>query len=313
MQPLIVSELSHRALRRALAGPGLRLRTGPVVTVLHSHLDGVWRGIRLHYANHPIEPETGFADFHVRIDRPGTLRRWIRPQVAFEFDGTQPFAPLPCSQGFAMLEWGMNWCVSAHCHQFLMLHAGVVARDGRALVLPAPSGSGKSTLTAGLALRGWRLLSDELALIDLRTGRIVPLPRPISLKNASIDVIRAFAPAAVFGPVVHDTTKGDVAHLQPPPQAVRTAFEDAAPTWIALPRYVADTPPRLAPLSKGRALMHLVENAFNYNIHGRHAFATLSDLVDRVQCHEFTYGRLDDAIACFDALAQRPAHGHGTD
>jgi hypothetical protein len=42
----------------------------------------------------------------------------------------------------------------------------VLERGGRALLLPAPSGSGKSTLCAGLAFNGWRLLSDELALLD---------------------------------------------------------------------------------------------------------------------------------------------------
>jgi hypothetical protein len=44
-----------------------------------------------------------------------------------------------------------------------------------------------------------------LALLDPQHGHAVALPRPISLKNESIDLIRSFAPQATFGPVVHET------------------------------------------------------------------------------------------------------------
>jgi serine kinase of HPr protein (carbohydrate metabolism regulator) len=52
---------------------------------------------------------------------------------------------------------------------------------GKGVLLSAVSGSGKSTLSAELALNGWRLLSDELALIDSEV-KLVPLTRPVSLK-----------------------------------------------------------------------------------------------------------------------------------
>lgn len=120
-----------------------------------------------------------------------------------------------------MLEWGLNWCVSMHAHHYLIIHAAVVEKNGLAAILPAPPGSGKSTLTAGLVLSGWRLLSDELTLIDRRTGLLHALPRPVSLKNQSIDVIRQFNPEAFINRVSHDTSKGSVAHMRPPRQ--RTA------------------------------------------------------------------------------------------
>ena len=60
------------------------------------------------------------------------------------------------------------------------------------MLLPAAPGSGKTTLCAGLSLRGWRLLSDEFGLIRPGTTDLVPVPRPMALKNESIDVIRQF-------------------------------------------------------------------------------------------------------------------------
>jgi hypothetical protein len=45
------------------------------------------------------------------------------------------------------------------------LHAGCVARRGKAILLAAPSGVGKSTISVALALRGWSLLSDDWTFV----------------------------------------------------------------------------------------------------------------------------------------------------
>lgn len=298
-----VAELSGAELAERLARGSFRLRTGPFVTQIGSSLDAVARGVASQYADYPVEDENTFVDFAIRVDRPPGLRRWLRPQVLFTFDGEAPFTPLPGSQGFPMLEWGMNWCISSKCHQYLTLHAAVLERRGRAIVLPAPSGSGKSTLCAGLAHRGWRLLSDELTLIEPASGRIVPVPRPVSLKNVSIDVIKQFAPEAQFSEVCHDTLKGSVAHCRAPGQAVPRAAELAAPGWVVLPRYEAGAETRLLPLPKPQTVMRLLDCAFNFNIHRHAGFHALCRLVDQSECYEFTYSRLDEAVQLFAQMA----------
>src|SRR3546814_3330456 len=87
-----------------------------------------------------------------------------------------------------MLEWGLNWCIGLHGHRYLIIHAAAIERNGLAVILPGAPGSGKSTLTAFLVHHGWRLLSDELALVSLHDGRLTALARPIGLKNRSIDL-----------------------------------------------------------------------------------------------------------------------------
>jgi HprK-related kinase A len=297
-----LGDLSPPQIRRRLATAGLSLRTGPVVSRIRSRLPAVADAMTLHYAAHPIEPDEAFADFRVTVRRPGGLRRWYRPQVVFQFDETLPFAPLPGDQGFPMLEWGLNWCITNHCHQYLTLHAAVVERDGLALILPAPPGSGKSTLCAGLVFRGWRLLSDELTVLERPALQVLPVPRPVSLKNASIDVIRAFAPEAAFSAVVHDTNKGSVSHFRPPASAVERAHERAQPAWIVLPRWVAGSASRLTRLPRAAAMMKLVENAFNYNVHGAQGFEALAALVERCDAFEFEYSDLEDAASLFARL-----------
>jgi len=302
---LIVADLPRAALAATLSGPGLRLRTGPVVTQIQSTVASVVDGIALHYAQHSIEDVDGFADFHVQVRPPANLRRWVAPQLLFDFDGMPPFRPLPRAQAFPMLEWGLNWCVSSYAHQYLIFHAAVIEQHGRALILPAPPGSGKSTLCAGLIHRGWRLLSDELTLLEPLTLSIVPLARPVSLKNVSIDVIREFSAEAAFGPIVKDTIKGAVAHMKPPVDSVRRANEKALPRWIVWPRYEAGAQGLLVPWPKSRSFMRLAENAFNAAEHGKTGFEAMANLIDRCECYEFVYSDLEHAANVFAALARQ--------
>jgi HprK-related kinase A len=206
------------------------------------------------------------------------------------------------AQAFPLLEWGLNWCISSHCHEHLVIHAAVVERQGCAVMFPAPPGSGKSTLCAALVNAGWRLLSDEMALIRLADSRFVPLPRPVSLKNQSIDIIRKLSPQAIFSPAVRDTVKGTVAHMKAPSDSVARAAETAAPRWVVFPRFVAEQDAHLVKLPKAETLLRVAGNAFNYSLLGSQGFEALAGVIDASDCFDFSYGRLDDAVATFAAL-----------
>jgi HprK-related kinase A len=297
---LKLSALSRSELSLRLRH-GLPLRTGAFTFRVKTCIPSVAHGLSLLYADYPLAAEE-FSDFHVTLASPPTLRRWFKSQVTFRFDGMAPFAPLPYTQAFPMLEWGLNWCVSNHANNYLIIHAAVVEKNGYAAILPAPPGSGKSTLCAALTLRGWRLLSDELTLIRLSDGLIEPLPRPISLKNASIGVIKRFAPAAVFSPEVRDTVKGTVAHMKPGADSVRRAALPARAAWIVFPKYEAGAPSVLDTVTPARAFMRLADNAFNYSLLGQQGFHTLAGVMDGTAAYDFTYSVLDEAIQVFDAL-----------
>ncbi|HVC19668.1 MAG TPA: hypothetical protein VNE16_06300 [Vicinamibacterales bacterium] len=62
------------------------------------------------------------------------------------------------------------------------VHAGVVALDGLALLLPARSYAGKSTLVAALLRAGADYGSDEFAILD-RDGLVHPYARPLALRT----------------------------------------------------------------------------------------------------------------------------------
>jgi HprK-related kinase A len=243
-----------------------------------------------------------FCDYHVAVDSPFGPRRWFRPQSRFFLDGRALFQPLPRSQAVPSLEWGLNWCMATQAHQYLILHAAVIERDGHCAILPGDPGSGKSTLCAALIHSGWRLLTDELALIDLQSGQVFGLARPVSLKNESIDVISQWTEDAVFSARFTDTAKGTIALLRPPADSVSRIDEPAMPAWVIMPEYASGAAPSLEPNSRATTFMELAHNGFNYSIHGRVGFDALAALVERCTCLHFRYSRLEDAVAAFDAL-----------
>lgn len=300
---MIPALLSEDQLRRRLAGGGIQLRIGPFVVRLESDLPELPGLLRNLYGLYPLSEERRFADFHVRLRRSRLVRRWWRTQVEFLMDGESPFLPFPRDTALPFLEWGLNWGIATRANQYLMLHAGVVEKGGRAVVLPAWPGSGKSTLCAALCHRGWRLLSDEFALLRPADGALIPLPRLIALKNDSIAVIRRFAPDAVLGPEYPKTRKGTVAHLRPPRESIERADEAARAAWVIFPNYERGAKLRLLPLPKERAFLKLSGNSFNYEFIGLRGFEAASALIDACDCHLFRYDDLDQAVACLDALA----------
>jgi len=300
---LKVAQLSSPELARLLRRGDFLLELPPFVARLRSDVPSLTRDIAAMYGEFEVCAPDAFADFSVEVSLEPGLRRWYKPQARFYYDDLPSFAPLPAEQAFPMIEWGLNWCVAAHAHQYLTIHAAVIERHGRAVLLPAPPGSGKSTLCAALIHRGWRLLSDELALLDMKRGMIRGMARPISLKNASIAAIRAFVPQAVMTPEVPDTAKGTVALLQPPVASVRRVREAASARWIVLPTYEKDAAAVFAPHGKERAFMTLAEQSFNYDMHGASGFEALGRLVDECECFRFHYSRLEEAASAFERLA----------
>lgn len=303
MTAVRLSELNRCALIEALQGPGLGLRTGGYAVRIKTSIDEVASPLALLYGPYPLVPPGGTADFSCELRPPRGLRRWYRPQVLFCADGRSVFKPLPYKHAFPMLEWGMNWCVARQVFDQLVFHAAAVERGGRALLLAAPPESGKSTLCAALVAHGWRLLTDESTLWNLRRDELSGPARPISLKNASIDVIAECYPDAVLSERNCDTLKGTVAHLQPPLSSIERAGEPAQPRWLIFPRFRPGAKTLLAPRSPGEAFMELAANGFNYGALGRRAFRRTADLIAQVESYDFVYSRLDEAMELFDELA----------
>ena len=300
---MLLADLDRASLVARLRASALLLDIHPFVARIGTDLPALADDMRLVYAQFAVLAADTFADFHVCIKAERRFSSGFRPQARFYYDGQPSFLPLPRHHALPMLEWGLNWCVASHAHQFMILHAAVLERGGKAMLLPAPPGSGKSTLAAGLVHRGWRLLSDELALLDMSDGQVQGMARAVNLKNRSIELLSGFAPEARFTRPVPDTAKGLVSLMAPPADSVARRHEPARPAWVVLPRFKEDAKASLTPADRAPTLLLMAEQSFNYDIHGERGFDALGTLIARCQCLQFEYSALDDAVAVFRQLS----------
>jgi HprK-related kinase A len=301
----LIGDLAPARLAREAAADGILYRSGPFAVRLRCGHAAMLGNFQQMYSHHRLLDSTAhIADFSVDMQRPRGLRRWWRPQIRMRTDAQTPFEPFPLDHAFPLFEWSLNWVTAMQAHQFLALHSAVVEKDGVALIMPALPGSGKSTLCAALMLRGWRLLSDEFGLIRPDDPRLLlhPLPRPVPLKNASIEVIRDFAPDAVLGPTYPRTRKGDVAHLAATPQSQRQGDQAAPAGWFLFPRYLAGASLQIEPLARTWTFLKISGNSFNYKLQGARGFRTVAALVKNCPAYRLSYSDLDQATSQIEAL-----------
>ena len=288
---------------REVSGRGLAVRVGPFNAHITASVPRLYEPLYALYADYPLLDHADVFSFHARITPRRNLPRFYRRMVRFAIEGRLPHEDMPEPQSLAVLEWGINLVIALRAHCFLMLHSAVLERDGFALLLPAAPGSGKSTLCSALAHRGWRLLSDEFGLIRPHTTDFVPIPRPVALKNESIDVFRAFAPSAHVGPSIPGTRKGTVAHVKAPADSIRRQADVAPPRWVVFPKWSSGSSLKLKALSKSEGFMMLAMNAFNYDLLGEAAYDTVATLVKRSDCYNLEYSDLEEAVSRIEELA----------
>ena len=292
-----LQDLSCSEIKAALAGDGLYLNVGLAMMRVRSRVASLPSALQSVYRHFDFQTSAPWADLHIGVIPGQGLRRWLWPQAIFRSDSEQPFEPFPADTALPLMEWGANFLIGRRFNNLLLLHAGVVEKDGFCLVMPALPGSGKSTLTAALSLSGWRLLSDEFGALDVQRGSFRPALKPAALKNESIQVIRNFAPHAELGPEFPRTRKGKVAHLAPSRQAVLALNDHAWPGAVVLPRWQAGHATQLTPIQPQMAFSALAFNAFNYATLGAAGFKAAVAVAGACPTWQLIYSDLDDALA----------------
>lgn len=157
----------------------------------------------------------------------------------------------------------------------LFVHAGAVAWKGKAVIFPGPSLSGKSHLVAELTRAGAAYCSDEYAILD-RDGKVHPFPKPISLRA------HRSAPQHDF-PV-----DGDSVASEPTPVVLAVFCE-----------YVPGAGWRPERLSRGQAMLRLLENTFSARERPREAVEILERVVTHavsIQCKRDDAARISAAV-----------------
>jgi len=297
MTPAPLASIGRREVRRALNKGTLRLHLGPFVTALRSsnrYLHDYFLDI---YRDCPVSVGAGIiADYYLRVGAPNVLRRFIRPQVLPDPGFHFPTLPLPVHMAPLALEMGMNLSAALQCFRFTMFHAGVVAKGQDAVMIAAHSGGGKSTLTAAMMEAGYRLLSDEFAILRRDRVALMPYPRPVSLKNASIDVVREMAGEGALSKPLVGTPKGTVAYRRARASDIQAMDEEATPKLLIFPTFKENSSVVVSPVEPADAAMRLIAGSPNYQVVGRAAFETTMAMMDGLKAFEIRYGNTADSV-----------------
>jgi hypothetical protein len=194
-----------------------------------------------------------------------------------------------------ILERAVNQRFAESIAGHLVLHAAAVACGGKAVLLPAPSGSGKTTLAAALVERGCGYLTDELALLNLRTAEVAPYPKALSVKAGSFGYFeRLGAPSAGTGNWYLD------------PERLRAGSVVRRPLrvgGVVFPRYQPGVAAEFEPLTPGETVIALFANTVNTVRHKERGFDFLVRLALQVHGYRLVFG--DREKVC-EALLEEP-------
>jgi len=189
------------------------------------------------------------------------------------------------------------WVHSVNAHDFLLdLHAGVVGRDGRCILLPAAAGSGKSSLTAALVHSGLGYYSDEVALIEPVTFQVAPVPLAVCVKSTAWNLMSRYYPQ-IHGLPMHRRDDGkQVKYVSPPAEAVQQ--RPAQVSHIFFPRYAKDDPTELVSITRLDALARIMDQCLALRL--KMTPGGVRDLVrwlSGIECYALTFSSLDEAVA----------------
>ncbi len=186
-------------------------------------------------------------------------------------DGEVVVLDVPPGDAVATLVWDVNRLAAQRSGEYLLFHSGgLEAAEDVGLLVPAASGSGKSTLTAGLARAGLGYLSDELVALELDgavPGRLLPYPKPITVKPGSFTALASMDPGP-FGA----GWSGESAEFEwQVPVGSGTGLRVGSPcrpAYVIVPRYDAGAETALTRMSETEAFFSLALHAVNMLPHG---------------------------------------------
>lgn len=196
--------------------------------------------------------------------------------------------------------WYLNH-LALQTHRFAVVHAGAIASDGRAVILPAPMDAGKSTLVTALVLRQFDYLSDEFAAIDLEDGRVVPYPSAIGLDAGSFSLFPELKPET--STEFYDPSHWYIAI----PRTSCVPYRSHTVVAIVFPTYSPGAKCSVIPVDDPAALALVANETLNFFDLGHIAFRAIGMMVRRAPTYRLLFGNLDDACAAISRLVEAGA------
>jgi hypothetical protein len=217
-----------------------------------------------------------------------------QPGYTFRFATQELFRVQMLAEAIHRAVWEIQRAVPELVRDFILLHAGAVARDEQAALLPAMTASGKSSLTLGLLEAGFSYLTDDVGALDPITARAYPFAKRIKL----------LPDALAFFPGLEDRLEDrkEVPFRQwerfVRPEDVGAQISGPEPVrWLVFPSPDFEGRPRLVPVTKAEAVELMAANCFNLYRYAERGVVLLSRVAAGAEAFRLEGGSLPDRIS----------------
>jgi hypothetical protein len=199
--------------------------------------------------------------------------------------------------------------LSAACEQgdfLICIHAAVHSLGERCIVFPGIGGTGKTTLSAALIKDGFRYFTDEVALLDRRTFRVIPAPVSLRVKQGSWQIVSSLFPDFLTRPshLLNDGSR--LRLLRPPPGSFAKNREDSSMVkCLVFPSHAPAEKTSIRRISRIEALRRIQE--CGYRVSGRLDRITVARIlqwIGTVDCYDMTINSLPEAVAIVRGLLE---------
>ena len=280
----------------------VQYQIGEISVAVRCPYQEVLNDVRALYCGCPTGSEN--RDKVVGIEVRETGRSWLGRSSCRVFGDGQPFGPeVHRRQILPFVEWGINARLVAKRRDLLLVHAATLAYRGRGAIFAADSGSGKSTLAMALLARGWRYLSDEVALINPDTLEVHPFPKALCLKSGAFELARQLGLRFAGGRYYVTGAKGPVGYVNPREVGRHSIVPPTSIRLVVLPKYTPGCGPRLRRISGAQGAFALARHAMNRSAFGNRALEIIAGVVHKAECFVLESGPLDATCALLERLA----------
>lgn len=241
----------------------------------------------------------------------GDDERWILRTA----DGAKSDWPTASSGLIALFDRLVGTVIpTLHGTGIYAVHAGAVANEAGAIVIAGRSGQGKTTLVLGLLSRGFTLLSDELALVDPTSRRIMAYRRSVHVRPGTIALIPDLAvledrPRAELGGGSEWAVRPEeISSILGGGQAELPEAADVGAVLVLDGTPAANRAPLLAEISPAIAALELLRGTWAASVDFGGTLGAISEAIAGVPCARLTVGDLD---ATLDAVVAWRVPGDG--
>lgn len=227
-----------------------------------------------------LMPYLSYCNRTIYYEKDGRYEQWLYPDTPLP-----PFAISPLKGAY-----------------FLVHGCAVVTENNKGLIFPAPSMSGKTTLTLELVRRGLKCLSDDLLVIDPNTLHILPYPKPVGIREKTLELIKGLT-TRLESQDVHKLCLGSMDETK----VWLTHIDDIYPNCLSeltqinviiFPQQGSNRKPELVKIPKIQAVLTLLRNTCNSGYSINRSIETSASIVKKAKCFSLFSCNIEETVDC---------------